>query len=268
LRVASGARSQAGFTLIELVISAALMSVILVAAYSCLTAAVRTQKLIEPRSDVIQSARVALTLIAADLRSACPLPKGPQFLGFQRKLGGVEADNLDFATHNYTPKNPNEGDFCEESIFLDKDPKTGRLNLMRRRNPTLALDPLSGGKREELATGILGLKLEYYDGFEWFSTWGDPKNKTGKGSSDTVASNLSGMPEAVRVTLSVDSDPAPPKRPDEEAPKSGVPVVFQTIVRLNVSPAESSDTSTTGPGNSGSPSGGQNSTTTLGGPSQ
>ena len=63
----------AAFTLIEVAISASLMAIILVSSYACLNAALSSQKLIEPRLEVIQNARVALSLMAADLRSACTL---------------------------------------------------------------------------------------------------------------------------------------------------------------------------------------------------
>ena len=73
-----------GFTLIELVISAALMTLILTAAYLCLSAALSGQKLVEPRAEVFQNARVAMALISADLRSACPLSKQFEFLEIGR----------------------------------------------------------------------------------------------------------------------------------------------------------------------------------------
>src|SRR5882762_1988677 len=117
------------FTLIELVISAAVMSLILVGAYLCLGAALSAQKLIEPRAEVIQNARVAMAMISADLRAACPLSKDSEFLGMQRMLEDVEADNLDFATHNYLPQRPNEGDFCAISYFVEKDRDSGVLSL-------------------------------------------------------------------------------------------------------------------------------------------
>ena len=55
------------FTLIELVIAASLASLILVAGYMCLSSATATQKLIEPRAEVIQNARVAMNILSADL---------------------------------------------------------------------------------------------------------------------------------------------------------------------------------------------------------
>ena len=146
---------------------------ILVSAYLCLNSAISSQKLIEPRVDVLQSARVAMTIMSADLRAACPLAKEFQFLGMHRMLEEVEADNLDFATHNYTPRRLREGDYCQVSFFLEKDPQSGQYVLWRRRNPTIALDPLSGGTREEIARGVRGVRFEYYDGFDWYDTWGE-----------------------------------------------------------------------------------------------
>src|SRR5262245_58420391 len=161
------------FTLIELVISAAMMALILTATYSCLSAALAGQKLLEPRSDVTQNARVAMALITADLRSACPLSKDFEFLGMHRSIEEIDADNLDFATHNYKPGRAHEADFCEMSYYVEKETDSPDYSLYRRRNPTIALDPLSGGSRELIARGLRGVVFEYYDGWEWFATWGE-----------------------------------------------------------------------------------------------
>jgi hypothetical protein len=233
------------FTLIEVVISAALMSLILVSAYMCFDAGIRARRMIEPRVEVFQNARVAMALLSADLRSACPLSKDFEFLGMHRTEGALPADNLDFATHNYTPRHEREADFCEESFFLDKDPATGRFSLFRRRNPTLAPDPLTGGSREEIATGLLGARFEYSDGADWYDTWGEIKG-TKKETSMREQPNLSGMPEAVRITLWFDSDPETKIAAGSEE-RTNVPMVFQSIARLmladNASPGDSGNSS-------------------------
>ena len=138
-----------------MVISSALMALILVSAYMCLSAGFSAQKLIEPRAEIIQNARVAMAFMTADLRSRLPVVARNDFLGMTRTFGEVEADNLDFATHNYTPRQPREGDFCEESFYLDKDAGTGQFSVWRRRNPTIAPDALSGGSKEEIARGVV-----------------------------------------------------------------------------------------------------------------
>jgi hypothetical protein len=231
------------FTLIELVISVSLMTLILVSAYMCLSAGISTQKLIDPRVESVQSARVAMALISADLRAACPLAKEFDFLGMKRMVGDVEADNLDFATHNYKPRRAREGDFCQVSYFLAKDPESDTFSLWRRRNPTIGIDPLAGGAREEIAKGVMGLRFEYYDGWEWFETWGDIEGR-GKAQNRLLdPGNLTGMPEAVRITMWF----APTRRPTKEgaAKKDNEPpMMFQTVARLNL--AATAQTAPTG----------------------
>jgi hypothetical protein len=143
---------------------------------------------------------------------------------------------------------------------VDKSTASGQFGLWRRRNPTLASDPLSGGSREEIAPGIGGLRMEYYDGLDWYDTWGD---QTGRKSANREVQkpNLVGMPQAVRITLSFNSDPAP-KFEDQEAPATnGLPMVFQTVVYLelaaNSTQSDSSTGASGGATNSPSPAPGQ-----------
>jgi hypothetical protein len=218
------------------------MSLILVSAYLCLHAALSTQKLLEPRLEVVQGARVALALMTADLRCACPLSKDYDFLGTHRVLGNTESDSLDFASHNYTPRRANEGDFCAISFFLDKNPSSGQFSLWRRRNPRISTDPLSGGSREELVKGVMGLRFEYSDGLDWYESWGDTDLRGKQQFSLRSHPNLSGMPEAVRITLLM--NPNPRKKPIEgqDVSTNEAPLVFRTVARLNLA-----DSNQTGP---------------------
>lgn len=224
------------FTLVELVISAALMSVILVSAYACLRAGLSGRSLMESRTDASQSARVAMERMTADLRGATPLSSDFDFVGMHREIGGEPADNLDFATHNYSPQSAREGDFCEVSYFLNEDPETGLLHLYRRRDPTPDPEPLSGGNREEIVRGVRGLKFEYYDGFEWFEEWGDTEGIAEFQDPLYIDSNLVGMPEAVRITLMLEPSADKPQtaEPREENRGKEPPLVFQTVVHLNL----------------------------------
>ncbi len=255
------------FTLIEIVISSALMALILVSAYLCLSACIRGRNIVEPRADIFQNARVTMALLTADLRGACPLPGDSPFLGMQRTIGEVEADNLDFATHNYTPRRAREGDFCEVSYYVEQNPQSGHLSLWRRRNPTLAPDPLSGGSKEEIAGDILGVRFEYSDGVDWYDNWGEIAGKAKAENSQREQSNLDGLPEAVRITLMLDSNPN--SKTDSKTGKRTLkpPLVFQTVACLNLAAAAqdnagtSTSTSTQNPSDQpapGTPNGGQN----------
>ena len=254
----------AAFTLIEIMISSALMALILVSAYLCLGSGFSAQKMVEPRAEIIQNARVAMAIMSADLRAACPLSKEDDFLGMTRTVGDVEADNIDFATHNYTPRHAREGDFCQESFYLDKNPANGQFSLWRRRNPTIGLDALAGGSKEEIAQGVVGLKLQYYDGTDWYSTWGNVDKKTAaqnaaRDAANTTSevANSSGLPKAIEITLLMDSNPKKKKADDTsnttDEKTMEPPFIFSTVVRLNLAEAvenaenaaSSSGTSTT-----------------------
>jgi len=228
------------FTLIEVVISSALMALIIVSAYLCFSAGVESRKTMEPRLEIIQNARVAMALMSADLRVACSLDKNTDFLGMHRTLGESVADNIDFGTHNYTPQRSGEGDFCQTSYYLDRNPETGQLSLWRRRNPTIAPDSLEGGSKEEIATGVQALQFEYYDGFDWYDSWGDLTGK--KQTSQKEQPNLAGMPLAVRVTLWFSADPHKKAEPESESPKLA-PMMFQTIAMLNLAGASQASAS-------------------------
>jgi prepilin-type N-terminal cleavage/methylation domain-containing protein len=228
LRLRKKRRAAAGFTLIELTISAAVASIILVASYLCLSAGVASQKLIEPRTQALQSARVALAMMSADLRSACSLCPDFDFVGEQRNIGEMAADNLDFATHFYTPARPNEGDYCQVSYYVERSREGEHFSLWRRRNPHIAPKPLEGGSKEEIVPGLRGLTLEYFDGLDWYDTWGDASVSKKVKYTTVQAPNLTGFPEAVRITLLLDLNPG------KGAAKPEPPMAFQTVVRLEL----------------------------------
>lgn len=226
--------SRSGFTLIELVISTALMAMILAAAYVCLRAGLTGQQSIEAREGALQNARVALALLSADLRCACPLSKDTEFVGMQRTVGETRADNLDFATRNYTPRRLRQSDWCEVSYFLDKAPAARTFSLWRRRDPTPDDDPFAGGSREEIAQGVHALRFEYYDGFDWYDEWGDPQGRGKASTSWRDKPNLVGLPEAVRITLWLEPDPDRSGETSPDRTSAEPPLVFQTVARVEL----------------------------------
>lgn len=232
----TGAARSRAFTLVELLVAVSISAMVLGAAYLCLHASLSSQKLIEDRADAAQRARVALDLLKADLQVATPLSPDSEFLGMSRMLGDVEADNLDFATHHYTPQRPGEGDFCEISYFVDRSPENGSFSLWRRRDVSPDLELLAGGSRDEIAQHIQGFRVEYYDGLFWYDEWGNVENRRERSVLELLEGNAYGMPDAVRITLFLlPGNPSTSRASSSLSERnSESPLVFQTIVHLNL----------------------------------
>lgn len=262
-----------GFTLFELLITVAIASMVLISAYACLRAGLLTRKDIESRAETMQSGRVALNWMVRDLRSAAPLSVEYEFIGLSRMIESVEADNVDFATRYHKPAAPGETGFRETSYYLGLSDITGTLSLWRRIDNYRDPEPLSGGLKEEIVRHVQGLKLEYYDGIEWFDDWGSSEPQPLDATSLLLNSNLSGMPEAVRITLKLAVNPKKVSRSNSTLRSSnstanttgeasidpadeGDSMTFQTIVRLikaSVETEDASGSSSTGAGNSFNP---------------
>ena len=268
-------RHAIGFTLFELLITVAIASMVLISAYACLRAGLMTRKEIESRAETLQSGRVALNWMVRDLRSAAPLSVESEFVGLSRMIESIEADNIDFATRYHKPAAPGETGFRETSYFLGISETTETLSLWRRTDSYRDPEPLSGGLIEEIVRNVQGLKLEYYDGIEWFDDWGSAEPQPLDATSLLLNSNLSGMPEAVRITLklavnlkknsssSSSSSSASSTSSLNSTGESSVDpaddgdsMTFQTIVRLIKTSVESEDASgsgSTGAGNNFNP---------------
>lgn len=219
-----------GFTLVEMIVASTIVVGIMGTTVLCMTSGTRSEKVVTMRSGVLQTARVALDRIAADLRLAVPLHPDGAFVGIDRVIEEVEmeADNVDFATRNYRPVRPGEGDVCETSYFVSRDPQTGEWCLYRRRDPSPDHRPFEGGVRERIARGVRGFRLEYTDGVLWENSWGrDPRERDMPTNALDVGP-IAPLPDAVRISIAL-APPLDPRRPPD--PDADV-LVFQRVVRL------------------------------------
>lgn len=259
-----------GVTLLELTVGVTVMTGIIASSYFCLHAGFTTQAALDDHMEQLQKARVVLSLMTKDLRHACVWSEDFTFVGMDRTLGNLEADNLDFATHNWSPRTPGEGDLCEVSYYLNRNPQTGELGIWRRRDTSPDPEPTAGGEREELIGGVRALRFEYYDGFSWYDEWGrvdprrelpsEPPRPTDQSSTSLLSGNLYGLPDAVRISIALGEGPDEPARrgisknvsnsvsrsvsrnastsqpPDtiQGTDEDQTPMVFQTIVHLNL----------------------------------
>lgn len=183
-------RRRFGFTLLEVLISIAILAAITSLLYGAFAALKRSKDGLTRLQDRQREARMAMSRITRELQSAYLSAHAPlnQALVVQKTLfkgqRGTPADRLDFTAfaNRRLDRDSHASDQCELSYFGMPDPDgSGRTDLVRRIDTELDLEPDKGGRIEVLATDIDLFNLEYMDAQtgEWQETW-DTSQATGQ----------------------------------------------------------------------------------------
>jgi general secretion pathway protein J len=182
-----GGRYCGGFTLLEILIAIAILSVILSVIYGSYHSSVQTIQAVQASSDLYRSTRLILDIMSEDIRGAYisrfTNPSQAMmfaFVGEDHWDGAFPADTLNFTS---TTRRLNDSDqplsiFAEIGYFLETDEKTGRKKLMRRESYVVDQDVKTGGTSIEMGLWVLGLDLKYVDANNntwdfWDSTAGE-----------------------------------------------------------------------------------------------
>jgi type II secretion system protein J len=160
-----------GFTLLEVLVSMAILVIIMAALYSAYTTNVEAIQIARQNGEVHQTARIVLDRMTKDLQSALIQVKGSSekiklgLVGANRELYGRRADHIDFTTVTHLPlteKGP-ASDLCEIGYLVDEDPEGQVLVLLRRDAFSVDEDFTKGGSLQEMARNVLEFKLTYQD---------------------------------------------------------------------------------------------------------
>jgi prepilin-type N-terminal cleavage/methylation domain-containing protein len=201
--------SRSGFTLVELIVATAIFALVLSAAWSLFDSGRHLTARSEARSQLLQTARMAMKAIEDDLRGAF-MPSAPYDTGFiGTSTGSVDQplDTLQFITVNtntmprslkadtaaqpiLTPKI----DMGQVTYWVEPDPLRPAHGLVRYRQPLLtavAGTTMKNEDVEEVAPDVVYVKFRYYD-TDWEDSW------------DTT--QTAGLPNAVEVTLHVQGE--------------------------------------------------------------
>lgn len=183
-------RGWLGFTLIEVIISIAILAAITSLLFGAFAALKRSKDGLSRVQDRQREARLAMARITRELQSAYLSAHMPlnQALLVQKTIfkseRGTPADRLNFTAfaNKRLDKNAHVSDQCELSYFGSPNPDgSGTTDLVRRIDTELDLEPDKGGKVEVLATDIDLFDLEYLDAQsgEWQESW-DTTQTTGQ----------------------------------------------------------------------------------------
>lgn len=190
MRAGRARRRRLGFTLIEVLISIAILAAITSLLFGAFSALKRSKDGLSRVQDRQREARLAMARITRELQSAYLSAHMPlnQALLVQKTIfkgeRGTPADRVDFTAfaNKRLDKNSHVSDQCELSYFGSPNPDgSGTTDLVRRIDTEIDLEPTKGGKIEVLATDIDLFDLQYLDAQtgQWQETW-DTTQTTGQ----------------------------------------------------------------------------------------
>lgn len=209
--MSSGRRGTRGMTLLEVLVSIAIVAMIGTLLYGAFHGMSRSQTNMSEVNDRHHQGRAALARMARELSAAflsAHEPFGAQ-LGSQQLvrqtafIGSDDrpADRLDFTSfsHRRLRADAHESDQNELSYFAARDPDSDNLDLVRRESKYIDDDPAHGGIVQVLAEDIAGFDVSFLDPLtgEWVETW----------DSTQPAAQLGRLPMQVSIVLTLEGGP-------------------------------------------------------------
>jgi prepilin-type N-terminal cleavage/methylation domain-containing protein len=175
-----------GFTLFELLITLAILSVVFSLLYMTFNQSMMVMADAGDRAEVIQEGRLILERMATELKGtflSMPTTGTQTFryglIGQTNKEGEYFRDRLDFTSlaPPYAEIQEGQGEIMEISYFLDHNPGGKGLTLFRRQDEALDGNLQKGGRTLPIRDGLRELSFTYFDrqggkGKEWNSLEG------------------------------------------------------------------------------------------------
>lgn len=193
-----------GFTLLEVLISVAILAVVMGAIYGAYTSNLEVIQIARQNGRVNQTARVILDRMTRDLESAFLTERLTEnspvtgLIGEDRQIDGQPADRIHFTalSHMAVEKDDPPTDLCEIGYSLEWDSEDEAFVIFRRDQAVPDKELSKGGQPRELSRMVRGLNITYED------SEGDSSDDW-----DTLeGSRKDTLPSLIEITLTVKDD--------------------------------------------------------------
>jgi general secretion pathway protein J len=195
-------RAARGLTLLEVIVSIAVLSMVSLLAYGAFDGISRSKQGLARVNERYHEGRGALRRIAHELSAAylsLHLPLNSALVTSRTAFvarDSTPVDRLDMTTfsHRRVVANARESDQNELSYFGSSDPNvSGKTDLARREQAVIDYDPQRGGTVQVLVEDVELFDLKYLDPVSglWTDSW----------DSTNATAQFNRLPAQVRVTL-------------------------------------------------------------------
>jgi general secretion pathway protein J len=218
--------SQAGFTLVEILISLTILAIIMVIILQAFQLSNKAWQVGEKRIDEFQRTRIIMDQMNREIRGAYPFKSFQNSEDFPMEdcKGNIEfvgkSDSLSFVTAEKSFSTPdfNFG-FRAVTYYVDNDSGTEEEGLVMMENIPWGLDPFGEGNIIEIDSSVVDIKFEYYicidenldntiddDECNWIDSW-DPCEESDVGEKIEETKQIkSTIPKAVKITMTVNRE--------------------------------------------------------------
>jgi general secretion pathway protein J len=174
--------AERGMTLLEIMVSMAILAMISILVYGAFDSMARGKKAEAMRADRAREGREAVLRITRELSSAflsmhnpantALVTRGTAFIG----SSGGTFDRVDFSAfaHRRVDRDSHESDEAEVGYFVVHDPEVdGKMDLVRREQTPIDIDPKKGGVVNVVAEDVEEFDLKYLDPItsQWLDNW-------------------------------------------------------------------------------------------------
>jgi general secretion pathway protein J len=175
-----------GMTLIEVIVAIGILAMVSVLIHGVIDSLTRGRKAEGLRTEREHEGREALQRIVRDVSSAYLSTHVPSVTALMTSKTAFvgRSSRVDFTAfaHRRTERDSHESDQAEVGYFLLADPDTSdKMDLVRREQTPIDLDPLKGGVVDVVAENVTEFEVRYFDPTtsQWVETW-DSMQVTGQ----------------------------------------------------------------------------------------
>lgn len=220
-----------GFSLIEVMIAVTVLAMISGLLFTAFSSLKRSKEGVQRAADRYREGRMAMARITRELEGAYISRHLPfdQSLIVSKTLFKAKQDSpidrLDFNAfvNRRTDRDSHQSDQAELSYFGEENPQaTGQIDLIRRINPRLDVEPTEGGRGEVLATDVDLFDLKFLDPLlgTWIEEW----------DTSTVVGQLDRLPLQVKIHLVLNGG----QRMSGAQDRAAIPFVAKVVMPMRV----------------------------------
>ncbi|VAX17033.1 hypothetical protein MNBD_NITROSPINAE02-1580 [hydrothermal vent metagenome] len=193
----SAREKKSGFTLLETLVAAAILSIVAVMVFGAFSGVMRASAGVNQRADITHTARFIARKLTEDINSASLLPHNEYgiFIGLERKIRTSQVDEIRFTNFGRSTLFTNAGsDQAEVAWFVISGKEPDMFILLRRENPFIMGEKPDEKRADlfEVTDRLRTIKVRYYVGATWVESFDSTTNK--------------GLPKAVSVEFTLEDE--------------------------------------------------------------